>query len=152
MGREVGGRKGKGVGERNMVWIACMLGMGREDREGEGKARGWGLLWGLSHYLAASVSSFICIQSMKKNDLYCISFNKRAPYYSQIDNIYIKFIKMLSLVNNMGLNYWETYCIITCQISSSINHDNKQLEYKVIEGASLLKTQLIKKFTDVILG
>ena len=36
----VGERKGKGVGERSMVWIACMVGMGREDREGEGKVRG----------------------------------------------------------------------------------------------------------------
>ena len=36
----VEGRKGKGVGERSMVWIASIVGMGREDREGEGKVRG----------------------------------------------------------------------------------------------------------------
>ena len=40
MGRDSGGRKGKGVGERSMVWIASIVGMGREDREGEGKVRG----------------------------------------------------------------------------------------------------------------
>ena len=40
MGRDNGGRKGKGVGERSMVWIACIVGMEREDREVEGKVRG----------------------------------------------------------------------------------------------------------------
>ena len=36
----MGGRKGKGVGERSMVWIACMVGVGREGREGVGKGKG----------------------------------------------------------------------------------------------------------------
>ena len=40
MGRDSGRRKGKGVGERSMVWIACIVGIGREDREREGKVRG----------------------------------------------------------------------------------------------------------------
>ena len=40
MGRDIWGRKGKGVGERSMVWIACMVGVGREGREGVGKGKG----------------------------------------------------------------------------------------------------------------
>ena len=40
IGRDIKGKKGKGVGERSMVWIACIVGMGREDREGEEKVRG----------------------------------------------------------------------------------------------------------------
>ena len=43
-----GGREGKRVGGRSMIYNACMVGTGREGREG-------GLSRGLSHYSAQVV-------------------------------------------------------------------------------------------------
>ena len=73
MGRDSGGEErgwGKGVWSGLPVWT---VGMDREGRgRGEGKARGCGLLWGLTQYLAASTSSLfniniVSVQIIEKN-------------------------------------------------------------------------------------
>ena len=73
MGRDMGGRKGKGMGERSMVWIVCMDGINGERGKRRGRDRQGveGYCWGLIHYLTASTSSLfiidiISVQIMKK--------------------------------------------------------------------------------------